>query len=286
MELLVAKTAGFCFGVSRAVKMAYDTINNNKNRRIYTLGPIIHNELVVSDLEKKSVKIIENPDKAESNDIVIIESHGVGSKQIEQLRSKNVCIVDATCPYVEKIHSIVREHCENGYNIIIVGNCSHPEVIGINGWCGGKAQIINSIEQVKHIDTSNDNICVVSQTTNELDKWEAIKQEIMNNYPGAVVFDTICRATYERQREARIIAEQVDVMVVIGSKSSSNTRNLYNICSKLCNKSLYIQNSDDINPDDFRGCDKIGITAGASAPDWLINNVVNKLSEMCISTNI
>lgn len=279
MELLIAKTAGFCFGVNRAVKLAYDTINNNSSKKVFCLGPLIHNELVVSDLENKGVIVAKTHRDIEKDAIAIVESHGVSECVIKQLADKNVSIVNATCPYVSKIHAIVKDHYNKGYDVIIVGNAEHPEVIGINGWCGNKATIINKAKQVHEIEGLKDKICIVSQTTNQLESWEEIKGELRCKYPNAVIFDTICSATYERQNEAKEIARKVDAMVVIGSKNSSNTRNLYNICRELCSKTFHVQEVDDLNSEEFIDCEKIGVTAGASAPDWLIKQVINAI--MC-----
>lgn len=277
MEIIEAKTAGFCFGVNRAVKMAYDAAESRGERRVYSLGPIIHNDQVVSDLEAKGVSTVKRPEDITDNSVVIIESHGVGKDVIGRI-PKDCTIVDATCPYVDKIHRIVSEYYDKGYTIVIAGNGSHPEVNGINGWCDNKAVIVGSADEIDMIPEGESKICVVSQTTNEHAVWHAIKDRLKSRFPEAVIFDTICAATGERQKEAEEIAQNVDAMVVIGSKKSANTRNLFNICSRICPNTVYIETPDEIKNDMFAESKKVGVTAGASTPEWIIKGVIDRMN--------
>lgn len=277
MEIIAAKTAGFCFGVSRAVKMAYDAAGSGGERGVYSLGPIIHNEQVVSDLQAKGVRIVKEPEDIPGATVVIIESHGVGKDIIARI-PKDCTIIDATCPYVDKIHRIVNEYHDKGYTIVIVGNASHPEVVGINGWCGGSAVIVGSADETDMIPEKQPGICVVSQTTNESTVWKEIKDKIKSRFPDAVIFDTICTATGDRQKEAGEIAKNVDAMVVVGSKKSANTKNLYNICSRICPNTLYVETPDEIEYNILAGSKKVGVTAGASTPEWVIKEVIDRMN--------
>ena len=224
MEVILAKTAGFCFGVKLAVDCVYD---KSKNDKIYTYGPIIHNKNVVKELEKQGVEIIEDLEK-DINGKVIIRSHGVPPKVYELLNKKNLEYIDCTCPFVKKIHRIVDENYKNGKNIIIIGNKNHPEIIGINGFCNNTALIANSIEEFNnlYIDPSKDYI-LVSQTTYDTTTFQKLIDSIKVN--NIQIFNTICNATNDRQKEALELSKQVDYMIVLGDTNSSNTQKLYEI---------------------------------------------------------
>lgn len=280
LNILLAKTAGFCFGVDRAVNSVYESVKKYK-MPVYTLGPIIHNNEVVQDLSNKGVKTIQDLNEFVDNDaVLIIRSHGVSSEVYDKIKSNNILSVDMTCPYVKKIHRIVKEHCENGYKIIIVGDKNHPEVIGINGWCNNSAVIVNSLEEC-YVLEKYDKICIVAQTTFSIEKWEEIKNFLIHNKCNEYVeFNTICSATSERQREAAEIAKKVDVMIIIGGKHSSNTQKLYNICEQYCKNCHHIETVNDLNLDKIKKYENIGITAGASTPNWVINTVVDMLNNI------
>ena len=276
MEVRLAKSAGFCFGVKRAVDKVYEQIETGK--KIYTFGPIIHNEEVVKDLEAKGVQVI--PDKesliALTEGTVIIRSHGVEKEIYDILEKNGLECVDATCPFVKRIHNIVSKESLAGKHIIIVGNAGHPEVEGIMGWCNGPYTVLETLEEAENLVLSDEiDICIVSQTTFNYNKFQQIVEIFQKKGYNDSVVNTICNATEERQTEAREIASQADVMIVIGGKHSSNTRKLYEICSSQCDKTYFIQTLDDLHLELPKSVGLVGITAGASTPNKLIEEVQN-----------
>uniref|UniRef100_UPI004055A623 4-hydroxy-3-methylbut-2-enyl diphosphate reductase n=1 Tax=Acetatifactor sp. TaxID=1872090 RepID=UPI004055A623 len=278
MEVRLAKTAGFCFGVKRAVDTVYEQVENCKDEKIYTYGPIIHNEEVVKDLEAKGVQVI--PDKEALLEIksgtVIIRSHGVAKEIYDILESNGLECVDATCPFVKRIHNIVSKESEAGKHIVIVGNAGHPEVEGIMGWCKGPITVLETTEEAENLALSEETeICIVSQTTFNYNKFKHIVEIFQKKGYNNSVVNTICNATEERQTEAREIASQADVMIVIGGKHSSNTRKLYEICSSECANTYFIQTLDDLHLELPKSVGLVGITAGASTPNKLIEEVQN-----------
>lgn len=277
-EVKVAKSAGFCFGVQRAVDMVYKEAAkaDNTDRKVYTLGPVIHNEQVVSDMENAGVYVIEDTDSIEdgTDTTVIIRSHGVSKDVIDHLKAKNVKIVDATCPFVSKIHHIVEEKYNEGYNIIIVGDAKHPEVEGICGWCKNSAYVIGSVEEAeKYNSHRGEKLCIVSQTTFNYKKFQDIVDIFLKKSYDILVMNTICNATEERQTEACTIARQSDAMLVIGGKHSSNTQKLFEICKRVCPNTYFIQTLDDLDWNKLQSFRSVGITAGASTPNNIIKEV-------------
>ena len=275
MQIKVAKSAGFCFGVQRAVDTVYEQIEKGV-RPIYTYGPIIHNEVVVQDLEKKGVKVLNSQQELEALEegTVIIRSHGVGRSIYEILQRKNLQCVDATCPFVRKIHKIVKKESLLGKQIVIIGNDKHPEVEGIKGWCYTKAHVLETTEQAEKFELLESvPLCVVSQTTFNYKKFKDLVEIIYKKRYDRIVVNTICNATEERQIEARRIAGEVDAMIVIGGSHSSNTQKLFEICRKECRNTYYIQTVDDLDLEVLRSTGLIGITAGASTPKKIIEEV-------------
>lgn len=274
MKVTLAKSAGFCFGVKRAVEMVYKEAETGK--KVYTLGPIIHNEQVVQDLEQKGVRVIDTPEelsKAEDA-TVIIRSHGISADVYHQLEDKKVRIVDATCPFVSKIHRIVEKKYQEGSCIVIVGNANHPEVEGINGWCNGAATVIGSVSEAENYSQEPARkLCVVAQTTFNYKKFEDIVDILLKKSYDILVMNTICNATEVRQTEAGTIARNSDAMIVIGGKHSSNTQKLYEICKKECLNTHFIQTLDDLDLNLFQSFRSVGITAGASTPNNIIKEV-------------
>jgi 4-hydroxy-3-methylbut-2-enyl diphosphate reductase len=226
------------------------------------------------------VKTIDNPDQAAEASQVVIRAHGVSPDVISSLNEKGLTVVNATCPYVEKIQSLVCQKYKEGCTIIIAGDKNHPEIIGINGWCNNSAIIIDKEEQVDNLPATLENICVVAQTTFIREKWEKIIQSLNKRFENVLKFDTICNATDKRQVEADKISKEVDMVLVVGGENSSNTNKLYEICKTNCNKTFKIQTASDIPPVDIKKIKKIGITAGASTPDWVIKEVILKMSEL------
>lgn len=274
-KILVARTAGFCFGVKRAVEKVYEQVNMGK-QNIYTYGPIIHNEEVVTDLEKKGVRVLENEQELKNlmEGTVVIRSHGVPKEIYEVIEEKGLECVDATCPFVRKIHKIVERESKAGRHIIIVGNDTHPEVEGIKGWCEGPVTVISSHEEAENLAfPEGEKLCVVSQTTFNYNKFQELVEKISKKGYDSSVLNTICNATQERQVEARQIASQVDVMIVIGGKNSSNTQKLYEICRRECKHTYYIQTLEDFKPEITGTVRSVGITAGASTPNQIIEEV-------------
>ena len=276
-EVILAKTAGFCFGVKRAVDTVYEQIETGDD--IYTYGPIIHNDEVVNDLKKHGVNVINsvNEIKSINSGTVVIRSHGVPRNVQNEIEKSGLKIVDATCPFVKKIHKIVYEESNKGNKVVIIGSDSHPEVEGIKGWCNPEypATVIETAEEAERFKCpQNQQVCVVSQTTFNQNKFKELV-DILNKrgYYYSIV-NTICNATFERQKEASQIAKQVDSMIVIGDLSSSNTQKLYEICKRECKNTQYIQTLDDLkrSPDSI-SC--VGITAGASTPNNIIEEVQN-----------
>lgn len=275
ITIKLAKTAGFCFGVKRAVNTVYEQIEKG-DKLIYTYGPIIHNEEVVKDLEEKGVKVIESEEdieKIEADATVVIRSHGTTEKICDLIKAKGANIVDATCPFVKKIHNIVAKKSEAGYHIVIIGNDKHPEVEGIKGWSKSSVTVINTEEEANSISISDDkNVCIVSQTTFNYKKFHKLVEIIQKKVYNVIIVNTICNATSERQVEAKQIATEVDSMIVIGGKTSSNTQKLYEICKEECKNTYYIQTAKDLETVQLEG-DVIGITAGASTPKNIIEEV-------------
>ena len=278
MQVTIAETSGFCFGVKRAVDTVYREIEKEEGP-IYTFGPIIHNESVVSDLAQKGVRVIEeaNPEKGlPSKGTVIIRSHGITRAVKRELLAAGLNVVDATCPFVRKIHQIVQEESRSGRYIIIIGNASHPEVIGICGWCEGPYRVISGTQEMESFRPPEGmGVTIVSQTTFNFEYFQEIVEISKRLGYDVNVLNTICNATQERQSEAAELAEKSDIMLVVGSRSSSNTQKLYSICKAKCADTYYIQTLDDLITVHFRSDSRVGITAGASAP----NNIIQEVSK-------
>ena len=281
MEVTVAKTAGFCFGVKRAVEKVYEQIGKTE-KPIYTYGPIIHNEQVVGDLQEKGVEVIDTLEalKTIRDAVVVIRPHGVGKDVYDILKENGVEIVDATCPYVKKIHRIVEKQTAEGRRVLIVGSEDHPEVQGIKGGGDERTKVIENMDDFRRLELPEDEkLCIVSQTTFNYKKFQDLVEKISKTRYDITVLNTICNATQERQVEAMRIASQVDVMLVIGGKHSSNTQKLYDICRKECKNTYYIQTLGDFNPECISSVRSVGITAGASTP----NNIIEEVHTKCQS---
>ena len=281
MEVKVAKTAGFCFGVQRAVDKVYELIDSCPDR-LFTLGPIIHNEEVVNDLEKKGVRVASEEElkTLPEGSTVVIRSHGVGKKVYDQLEECGLSYADVTCPFVLKIHRIVEKESKAGSHIVIIGDPDHPEVVGICGWCIGPYTVIRTKQDaLDFVPPEGKNVCIVSQTTFNYNKFKDLVEILRKKrYDNTVlnilnILNTICNATEERQREAKSIAGEVDTMLVVGGRHSSNTQKLFEICKKECENTYYIQTPVDLDSDMFQCSSYVGITAGASTPKKIIEEV-------------
>ena len=280
MEVIRAKSAGFCFGVKRAVDTVYEQVEKQTGKQIYTYGPIIHNEEVVKDMEAHGVKVLRGEEelKGLEEGLVIIRSHGVPKRICDLMNEKGIEYVDATCPFVKRIHKIVAEESKKGSRIIIIGNPDHPEVEGIRGWAGENVTVIKNAEEAEKFEnTTSERICIVSQTTYNYNKFQYIVEIFEKKGYNDSVVNTICNATEERQRSAKAIAAEADVMIVIGGKHSSNSRKLYEICQRECVHTYFIQTLDDLHLDLPKAVRLVGITAGASTPNKLIEEVQNNV---------
>lgn len=279
MKIVLAGKAGFCFGVERAVNEALHAASRY-NKKIYTLGPIIHNRDVVERLKEKDIFPInmEDIENLKPEDVIIIRSHGVGKEVYDILKKKGIEILDATCPFVTNIHIKVNKYFSLGYGIIIVGDKDHPEVMGINGWCHNTAIITKDGEDLTEIP---DRICIVAQTTEKKDNWDKVLARINGEGREILSFNTICTATSERQKAALDLSKEVDAMVVLGGRDSSNSKKLFKICSENCKNTIFVENSGEI-PDEIikdNRINKIGVTAGASTPEWIIKEAITKMSD-------
>lgn len=278
-EIILADKAGYCFGVKRAMNMAKYELEKNNNMEIYSLGPLIHNKQAVSKYEDLGLKIVDDISdiKPSENLEVIIRSHGVSKSIYYEARRKNIDIVDTTCPFVKKIHDIVSESEKENKDIIILGDKNHPEIIGINGWCNNSAMIFKSLDEVMEhrFDTTKEYI-VVSQTTMNENNFKDIIEYLNTLDIDITIKNTICSATRVRQESARDLASKVDLAIVIGGRHSSNTQKLVKICSEKV-RTISIETKDELEKEDLSGYEKIGITAGASTPDWIIDDTINYL---------
>ena len=282
MSVRVAKSAGFCFGVSRAVELVEKAAQ--EGRKVATLGPIIHNRHVVDKFEKMGVRVIDTPEEALPGETVIIRSHGISRAVYERLEAQKVEIIDATCPFVKRIHTIVSRACEEGRLPIIIGTPTHPEVEGIAGWCGDCRVFQDASELEKWVTdekiSSNLAICMVSQTTSTESLWKLCGEFAKKQFTNLKIFDTICRATEYRQSEAAELSGVCQAMVVVGDPKSSNTGRLAMICREHCDKVFLVDNAAELKAEDFSGVTDVGITAGASTPAWIIKEVNKTMSEI------
>ena len=278
MEVKLAKSAGFCFGVNKAMEKVYEQIENPQGKKIYTYGPIIHNEEVVKELASKGVEVIDSLEELDTKEkgILIIRSHGVAKNVQDQMTAAGFTVVDATCPFVKRIHKIVEKESAQGHKIVIVGSPIHPEVEGIKGWCKEDVSIVETTEEAEVFDSpKTKKICIVSQTTFNYNKFKDIVEIFEKRGYDINVVNTICNATQERQTEAKEIAAQADAMIVIGGTHSSNSKKLYEICKGECENTHFIQTLDDLYLELPKSVRLVGITAGASTPNNIIEEVQN-----------
>lgn len=276
--VLLAESAGFCFGVKRAVDKSLE-IQQQYNKKIYTLGPLIHNNDVVEYLKENNIFSVElsEIENLNKDDIIVIRSHGIPEKTLNILKEKGVTIIDATCPFVTNIQKKVRKYSEKGYDIVILGDENHPEVIGINGWCNDSATITKNGDFNSEIPTK---VCVVSQTTEKEINWKKTISNLSFKTKELLAFNTICSATEVRQKSVLELSKTADAMIIIGGKNSSNTTKLYQIAKENCKNTIHIENAKDTSLDEYIKNDNfkiIGVTAGASTPDWIIEEVIQLL---------
>lgn len=277
---MLAESAGFCFGVKRAMQMAYQTLEEagkeNKGK-VYSLGPIVHNPQVVAKLEEMGISVIHDLDMADSG-YMIVRTHGIAPEKREEILKRGFKIIDATCPLVRKIHNIVQKFEKNGYRIVVIGHKDHPEVKGILGHSTTKAHVVENAEELKEI-PGKEKIGVVVQTTESLENFRRISLALSEMYDCSIS-NTICYATGERQKAASELAKVVDIMVVVGGKNSSNTARLVEICKETGTVTYHVETAKELKKSWFKGVKKVGITAGASTPDWIIQEVIQWLEKL------
>lgn len=278
-EIIRAKHAGFCFGVRSAIDKAEETLGSEeyKGKKVYTFGPLIHNKGVTDELEEKGARILKDLSGTEPGDVVIIRSHGEGEAFYREAEDRKLEVIDATCPFVLKIHRLVRQARDEGYRVVVVGDRDHPEVQGINGWCDNQAIIINSPEEAESLE--EDHLFIVAQTTIRLELLEEILSIFERKNRDFKVNNTICHATRERQESCRETAEICDAMIIVGSRDSSNTRKLMEIAEKTCENCYFVENIEDLPLKDLLKYNKIGLAAGASTPERIIKEVISSMSE-------
>ena len=282
MEVILAKSAGFCFGVRRAVNEVYRCLEEEKDTPIYTFGPIIHNDEVVNDLKNKGVQVVDTLESlaALKKGIVIIRSHGVGRDTETKMRELGMRVIDMTCPFVKKIHRLVEEKSKEGYQIVIAGNPVHPEVVGIVGWSTDGASVVKDAEEAqKLVLDPKKPVFVAAQTTFHYIKFQNIVDQLEKKEYNINCVNTICNATRNRQEEAASLAASVDGMLVIGGSHSSNTQKLLETCRLRCERSVLVETPEDVPPDLAKADDRVALTAGASTPQWLLEQVRARIEE-------
>lgn len=283
-EIKIAEHSGFCFGVKRAIDMTLESAEKWKDsRKVYTYGPLIHNKIVTDDLKKSGIEIIENMEEATQSQVIIVRSHGQGKDFYDNAKKRGLTLVDATCPFVSKIHSLVEEAFQKQKKIIIIGDRNHPEVQGINGWCNDEAIIINTEEEAKNIPTGA--YFAVGQTTLQKSHFDKLITILKENNCDLEIHNTICQATTLRQASCENLARVSDLMLIFGDRNSSNTKKLYNLAKKTCEKVYFIENIEDLPLKEISLCNKIGVAAGASTPERLIKEVITNMSELITENN-
>lgn len=274
MEIKLAKNYGFCFGVKRAIKIAENSTNAS------TIGPLIHNNEEIKRLKTNfNVDTLEDASQISGVKKAIIRTHGITKNDLASLKSSGTEVIDATCPYVTKPQEICEQMSKEGYDVVIFGDSNHPEVKGVQSYAINGAKVINSIEDLNNVRLNN-KIAIVSQTTRKVEEFLKIVNYLTSNYKEVRVFNTICNATFENQDAAKELSKEADVMIVIGGKNSSNTKQLFSIAKENCNESFLIENEKELETEWFKNKNLCGITAGASTPDWIIQNVIGKIRKI------
>jgi 4-hydroxy-3-methylbut-2-enyl diphosphate reductase len=274
MEIKLAKSYGFCFGVKRAIKIA----ENSKDAS--TIGPLIHNNEEINRLKVNfNVDTLADASQADGVKKAIIRTHGITKGDLSKLQGSGTEIIDATCPYVTKPQQICEQMSSEGYDVVIFGDSNHPEVRGVQSYAQNGAKVVNSVEDLKD-NRLNNKIAIVAQTTRKVEEFLKIVNYLTTNYKEVRVFNTICNATFENQDAAKELAKEADVMIVIGGKNSSNTKQLFSIAKESCDESFLIENEKELKKEWFENKKLCGITAGASTPDWVIEKVIGKISKI------
>lgn len=279
MRVKLAKTAGFCWGVERALDIVLETSNKAK-APVYTHGPLIHNPQTVSLLKEKDITPYDPAETPSDKGLLVIRAHGISPQVREKLRNSGSTIRDATCPLVAKVHGVIRKHSRLGAHTVIIGEEGHPEVEGHIGYSEAGHTLVTCSEDIEKIPAKLDDVIVVAQTTINMGDWSDVVERLLTRYPGAQMFNTICDATEVRQEEVRQIAPDVDLMIIVGGRNSGNTARLAEVAKEEGSTSLLIETEDEIDPEYLRKFKNIGVTAGASTPDWMIRRVVNRIESI------
>ncbi|MRI82966.1 MAG: 4-hydroxy-3-methylbut-2-enyl diphosphate reductase [Nitratiruptor sp.] len=276
MEIKLAKSYGFCFGVKRAIRIA------EENPQSVTFGPLIHNKKEIERLKERfQVGLVERLEDVVPGERVVIRTHGIAKDQLEQLRQKGVELIDATCPFVTKPQEIVAQMSQEGYSIVIFGDRNHPEIKGVMSYAQEPPFVVLGIEELRpHLPAIRERVAMVAQTTRKFEEYKRIATFLMEHKKEVRVFNTICNATFDNQDAARELSKEADIMIVIGGKNSSNTKQLFHICKESCPDSYLIEDGGELDPQWFRGKKLCGITAGASTPDWIIEEVIDKIKKI------
>ncbi|MBN1381103.1 MAG: 4-hydroxy-3-methylbut-2-enyl diphosphate reductase [Deltaproteobacteria bacterium] len=288
MEIRLARTAGFCMGVRRAVDLVLDIAQHKGKESIYTYGPLIHNPQTIELLKKRGIMPIDHIDDIEASDnnaaTIIIRAHGISPQEREKIKENGIRIIDATCPKVAHVQAIIKKHAQLNYAVLIVGDAGHPEVNSLHGYSYGKGFIIGNIDDCDKL-PQLDKVCVVAQTTQSVDDYARIIQKIKDRYPQAVIFNTICDSTEKRQSEVKRLAGRMDAMFIVGGRNSANTKRLVTLSEEQGTPTYHIETADELNELDIKKYDKIGISAGASTPNWIIERIMDQLSSYSQSKN-
>ncbi|MDO9056244.1 MAG: 4-hydroxy-3-methylbut-2-enyl diphosphate reductase [Sulfuricurvum sp.] len=276
MKIELAESYGFCFGVKRAIKIAED------NRNSATYGPLIHNANEIDRLKNDfNVALSENLDTFKAGETAVIRTHGIPKQELTLLHERQVNVVDATCPYVTKPQQICEEMSSQGYDIVIFGDEAHPEIKGVKSYAKDHVYVVNSPDEIDAL-RLREKVATVAQTTRKVEEYQQIVGKLMATHKEVRVFNTICNATFDNQDAVRKLAQQADVMIVIGGKNSSNTKQLHSIAQEFCPESYHIESQEDLQPEWFSGKNFCGISAGASTPDWIINQVIEKIRSITV----
>jgi len=278
MEIIKVKNAGFCFGVKRAIDLAFESVKKEKNH-IYTLGPLIHNPQVCEELRKQGIIEAKTLNEVKSG-VVVLRSHGVPPKLYQEIANAGLKIVDAVCPSVKKVQLLARELKEEGYEVIVVGDKNHPEVMSIIGTVEGETIVVNGPEEAKKVKNSYPKVGIISQTTQPFDNFKKVVEILLSKAKELKIHNTICKAVENIQRDSLNVAKQVDLMLVIGGKNSANTTRIFQLCKAYTRHIYHIETADEIELSWLKGVKKIGITGGTSTPHWIIDQVVEKLNKL------
>lgn len=283
MEIILAKQYGFCYGVKRAIELAMDSINIAEHRKAFTYGDIIHNPQMVRKLAEQNITSVNDLSEIASGEVVIIRSHGVGPAVYEKIKEQGLVLVDATCPNVAQAQKIARKFAHEGLQVIIVGEHGHPEVKSVVQWAGKNVIVVENWLEATALNLTEQKIGVLSQTTVDVEQFDKTLQVLIAKAKSTKVERTICAATRQRQKAALEMAEEVNTVLVFGGKASANTRHLYDIVREVCPQAFHVETFADFTPEEIKiitNSKKVGITAGASTPDWIVQEAITKLKEL------